>query len=230
MLIEAGGARLLTDPVLRGRVAHLTRRADPVDASALTPIDAVLLSHAHRDHLDLPTLKAIGRELVVVAPRGSSRLLRAADTVHEVDPGDQVEVAGVQVRATPAEHDVRRAWREQGSVGYVVHDRVYFAGDTAAFGGMAQLAGIDLALIPVWGWGTSLGAGHMDPTQAAEAAALIRPRTAVPIHWGTYFPAHAGRQGHRLLRDPPHDFARRVAEASPDIRVVVPAIGGRLAL
>ncbi len=70
----------------------------------------------------------------------------------------------------------------------------------------------------------------MDPAAAAKAAALIRPPTAVPIHWGTYFPVHLGRRGHPLLRDPPHEFARLVGERAPDTRVVIPAIGERVAL
>ena len=73
MLIEIGGVRLLTDPVLRPRVAHLTRRAPAVDPRELAPLDAVLLSHVHRDHLDLPTLREIGEHVPVVAPRAPAR-------------------------------------------------------------------------------------------------------------------------------------------------------------
>jgi L-ascorbate metabolism protein UlaG (beta-lactamase superfamily) len=94
---------------------------------------------------------------------------------------------------------------------------------------MADLGPIATALLPVWGWGTSLGAGHMDPAAAAEAAALIGPASAIPIHWGTYFPIHLGRHGHPLLHDPPHEFARLVGEGAAGIRVVVPTVGERVA-
>ena len=150
--------------------------------------------------------------------------------VHELEPGQELELAGVPIRATPAFHQVRRRFRDVAALGFVAGESVYFAGDTDVFDEMADLGPIDTALLPVWGWGTSLGPGHMDPAAAAEAAALIRPSTAVPIHWGTYFPAHAGRRGHPLLRDPPHDFARLVGERAPDTRVVVPAIGERVAV
>jgi len=228
VLIEAGGLRLLTDPVLRPRVAHLTRRAPAVDPAGLGPLDAVLLSHVHRDHLDVPTLRAVGAHVPVVAPPGAAALVGGNHVVHELAPGQEMELAGVPIRATPAFHQVRRRFRDVAALGFVAGESVYFAGDTDVFDEMTELGPVDAALLPVWGWGTSLGPGHMDPRAAAHAAALIRPRTAVPIHWGTYFPAYMGLRGHPLLRDPPHDFARLVDEESPEIRAVVPAIGERL--
>ena len=71
-LVDIGGVRLLTDPLLRNRVAHL-RRAVKVDAGALRGVDAVLVSHLHYDHLDLPSLEKLGRDMPVVAPRGRER-------------------------------------------------------------------------------------------------------------------------------------------------------------
>jgi L-ascorbate metabolism protein UlaG (beta-lactamase superfamily) len=229
LLIEAGGARLLTDPVLRPRVAHLTRRVAAPDPSELGPLDAVLLSHVHRDHLDVPTLRGIPAAVPVLAPVGAAALMGTGRVVHELEPGEQLELAGTTVLATPAAHEVRRRFRRVQALGFLVGG-IYFAGDTDVFAGMDSLGPVDTALLPVWGWGTTLGPGHMDPAAAAEAAALIDPRTAVPIHWGTYFPAHLGRGGHRLLRDPPHDFAREVGKRSPEIRVVLPAIGERVGL
>jgi L-ascorbate metabolism protein UlaG (beta-lactamase superfamily) len=83
---------------------------------------------------------------------------------------------------------------------------------------MEALAPLDVALLPVWGWGPSLGRGHLNPRTAAETLRLLRPRVAVPIHWGTYFPI--GRGGRRLA-DPPHEFARHAAELAPDVEVRV---------
>ena len=80
--------------------------------------------------------------------------------------------------------------------------RVYFAGDTDIFDGMADLAPVDVALLPIWGWGPTMGPGHMDPARAAQAAALLQARLAIPIHWGTYYPIHLGLQG-------PPGFSRR---------------------
>ena len=91
---------------------------------------------------------------------------------------------------------------------------VYFAGDTGLFAGMSAIGdkGIDVALIPVDGWGPTVGEGHLDPVGAAEAVKLLRPRVAVPIHWGTYAPygrpAHDGRAAADAFAAPGPDVAR----------------------
>ena len=95
---------------------------------------------------------------------------------------------------------------------------------------MAELAPLDVALLPVWGWGPSLGPGHMDPEEAAGACALLRPAVAVPIHWGTYLRVGMVRRDGDPLRDPPHRFAARVAERAPDARVELLEPGGSLSL
>ena len=136
----------------------------------LTEPDAVLISHAHLDHLDLPSLRRIARSARVVLPRGWADLARRAGLrdVVEVEPGDTVTIGDVQVRATFAEHDGRRMpfGRDSQPVGYVVaaEARVYFAGDTDFFEGMRELAGdLDVALLPVAGWGRTPPPGHLNP-------------------------------------------------------------------
>jgi len=100
--------------------------------------------------------------------------------------------------------------------------RLYFAGDTDLFDGMEELAGeLDLALLPVWGWGPSLGAGHLDPERGARAAALLAPRIAIPIHWGTFFPLGLARLRPGHLRAPPREFACQAAELAPQVEVRV---------
>jgi L-ascorbate metabolism protein UlaG (beta-lactamase superfamily) len=119
------------------------------------------------------------------------------------------------------------------AIGFVVagEHRVYFAGDTDLFDEMAELAGtLDAALLPVWGWGPSLGAGHMDPEAAARAAAILRPRVAVPIHWGTFFPAGLTRLRGGALVEPPREFARHAGELAPEVDVRVLAPGQTLGL
>jgi len=222
VLIEVGGARLLTDPVLRPRVAHLIRDT-PVPAE-LGRLDAILLSHGHHDHLDLPSLRGLDPSAPVLAPPDAAGALRRARRpVRALVPGEEVEVAGVTVRAVRADHDGRRypVGTAVNSLGYVAGG-VYFAGDTEPFPEMAELAGtLDAALLPVSGWGPKTGPGHMDPREAAEALALVRPRLAVPIHWGTYH-----RIGHRATGDPPREFAEHAAELAPEVRVVVLEPGG----
>ncbi len=136
------------------------------------------------------------------------------------------------VVATPAEHDpTRRPGGPQAvPIGSLMrHERsVYFAGDTDIFAEMAELGPVDVALLPVAGWGPTLGPGHLDAERAARAAALIRPRTGVPTHWGTLYP-RATRRG-PWFRDPPRDFAAQVAELAPDVQVLVLSPGESLEL
>ena len=94
-----------------------------------------------------------------------------------------------------------------------------------SFEGMADLGRLDVALVPIWGWGPGLGPGHLDPEGAARAVALLRPRLVVPIHWGTYFPIHLGLRGApAFLQSPPDAFLAALArvDSDADVRVLRP--------
>jgi L-ascorbate metabolism protein UlaG (beta-lactamase superfamily) len=227
-LIELGGVRLLTDPLLRGRLGHLRRHGPSPAAEAIERLDAILVSHLHLDHLDLPSLRRLPRTTRLLVPRGAGGFLRRRGFRHaeELAAGDAADVAGLTVAAVRAVHDRRRRpyGAEADTIGFVAGARVYFAGDTDLFDGMEELAGIDVALLPVWGWGPSLGEGHLDPEGAARAAALVRPRLAIPIHWGTFYPRLLARYKPDRLTDPPHEFAAAVARLAPevDVRVLAP--------
>lgn len=227
VVVELDGGRIVTDPVLRRRVIHLRR-----DRAASVPDDAsgVLISHLHYDHLDLPSLKAFARQLPVVVPRGGAGLLRGFADVREIAPGEQIELGGLRIDAVEAEHDGRRhpGGASGSALGYVLRGSrsVYFAGDTDLFAGMAALAPLDVALLPVAGWGKKLGPGHLDPERAAAALALLRPQIAVPIHWGTY---RAGRRAEDAS-GPAEAFARAAAQLAPEVRVEILPVAGRLAL
>src|SRR5436190_4426120 len=225
VLVEMDGVRLLTDPFLRARLGHIRRHAAPPAAGVAERIDAVLISHAHADHLDVPSLRRLGRDAVLVVPRGAARVVRRLSFAQtaELAAGDHIEIGPLTIDAVAASHGGRR-WplgRDADALGYVVTGsrRVYFAGDTDAV--EEELGELDVALLPVWGWGPSLGPGHMGPEAAARAAALLRPRVAVPVHWGTLFPVGRARRHGRLLVDPPRTFAQRVAELAPDVRVEI---------
>ena len=110
-------------------------------------------------------------------------------------------------------------------MGFVVRGSlaVYFAGDTDLFAGMSALRGtVDVALLPVWGWGPSVGEGHLDPERAAQAAAMIGPKLAIPVHWGTFALPWA-RDGDSDR--PAREFAKLVAEVAPGVEVRVLAPG-----
>jgi L-ascorbate metabolism protein UlaG (beta-lactamase superfamily) len=235
VLIELDGVVALTDPLLRKQVLHL-RRSAPLDAEEAAEADVVLLSHLHYDHLDLPSLARLGHSVQLVVPSGASGLLhkRGFRRVVEVDAGEELHIGSVAIRATHAEHrGSRRPFGASAStVGYLVSGslRVYFAGDTDLFDGMSALSpGLDLALLPVAGWGRRVPRGHLDPHRAAEALRLLRPRVAVPIHWGTYRPIGASRSA-ELMRAPAESFARVARELAPEVDVHVLEAGGTLEL
>lgn len=246
VLLDLDGVRLLTDPLLRDRVSYLKRRVPAVDLTEHTGIDAVLISHLHHDHLDLPSLRRLGRETLLVVPRGGGRLLARSGFRHvaEMEADDELRIGALKIRATHAEHGGARTplGARAPALGYVIAGsrRVYFAGDTGIFDGMAEISrGLDIALVPIWGWGPLVPLwrwlpwdvpGHLDPPRAAEALRLLRPLIAVPIHWGTYVPLGLGRVMSASLDDPPRAFRRYAAELAPEVGVRVLGLGETLPL
>ena len=236
VLVDLDGVKLLTDPVLRPFVMHL-RRAWAPDAHALRGLDAVLVSHVHFDHLDLGSLERLGRSLPVVLPRGAGGLLRKRRFEHvvEVGAGEEIRIGALTIVATEAEHEADRGplGTKAPSLGYLVKGSrtVYFAGDTDVFPGMAEIGrGLDLALLPIAGWGAKVGPGHLDPTSAAEALTLLRPRMCVPIHYGTYSPfswSTAKRASATLWAE---EFRRAAGQVAPDVAIEVLGRNGSLRL
>jgi L-ascorbate metabolism protein UlaG (beta-lactamase superfamily) len=235
--IEAGGVRLLTDPVLTARIAHLRRRRGPVPGRAAADCDAVLLSHLHNDHLHLPSLRMLAPPAAVILPRGAAGLVARecgpllGDRCIEVVPGDRVPVGDLTVTAVPAQHDGRRGpWSSvRGrALGFRVDGPLsaWYAGDTDLYDGMpAAIGRVDLALVPVGGWGPNLGPGHLDPVRAVEAVRRVRAHTAIPVHFGTFWPIGLDwlRPDRFLL--PGEWFRSGMAAANPGVHVPVLAPG-----
>lgn len=229
---------VLTDPVLTDRVAHLRRRRGPRPHPVADGVDAVLISHLHADHLHVPSLRRLPRGIPVLVPRGAAEQVRGlTSTGHrlvEVSPGETVAVGGLTVDVVPAAHDGRRLPRgpqRSPALGYVLRGRrsTYFTGDTALVPEMADWAGgVDVAVLPVGGWGPSLGPGHLDPQSAARAAELLAPGLAVPVHFGTLWPVGAGRLRPDLFLPPGADFV--AAAAARGVRAVELAPGESLDL
>ena len=231
-LIELDGVTLLTDPLLRERFGHVRRIAPPV--RDVPHADAILVSHAHRDHLDLPSLMRLPPEIPVLASAAAADVVRGdGRDVTALAPGERARVGPLEIVATQAVHDGRRApvGRQREAVGFLVQGsvRLYFAGDTDVFEGMRALSpGLDVALLPVWGWGPRVGPGHLDPERAARAAGLLRPRVAIPIHWGAYASPRVWWRSDPGL--PAREFERFAAVHAPGVAVSVLAPGQSLAL
>jgi L-ascorbate metabolism protein UlaG (beta-lactamase superfamily) len=237
--MELAGRVVLTDPVLTPGIGPL-RRVGPVpEPDVYADTDLVLVSHLHGDHLHLPSLRRLPRTARVVVPRGAGSWLRrrGVRNVEELAPGEELEHEGLRVHGVHAEHSGHRFGPrsthgpQARAMGHLVEAegrRIYVAGDTDLYRSMADLGAPDVALLPVWGWGPALGPGHLDPVRAAEAVELIRPRVAVPVHWGSLaiaglprLPGPAGDRMRRLLVEPPREFAARVAAGGSGTRVLV---------
>ncbi len=197
--VTIGGVRVLTDPVLTARVAHLYRPVAPTPPRLAAEAEIVIVSHLHVDHLHLPSLRRLPRRARVIVPRGTVGLLRRqapdlAARVEEVVPGDAVRIGEVEISVSAANHDGRRlpGSRHHGpALGFVLRaggESVWFAGDTGLFDEMSSLGPVDVALVPVGGWGPTLGRYHLHPEQAAEAVRRVGAEDAVPVHYGTLWP------------------------------------------
>src|SRR4051794_29395624 len=231
VLLELDGVRLLTDPLLRDRVAHLVRHAEPVGLDGVRNVDAVLVSHLHHDHFHPASLRLLERGAQLIVPHGArARAERLGfERTTELAAGEDVTLGALRIEATPAEHRSGRLLAHgPRPVGFRIAgtSSAYFAGDTDLFADMEQIRGdgLDLALLPVWGWGPRLPAGHLDPGTAARAAALLEPRVAVPIHWGTFAMLGMRRAKPHFLIDPPFQFESAVEEtgAPVEVRVLQP--------
>jgi L-ascorbate metabolism protein UlaG (beta-lactamase superfamily) len=227
--VEDSGVRVLTDPLFVRRLAHLRRRRGDVPPPEAAVADAVVVSHLHSDHLHLPSLARLAPGTRLIVPEGAVRavpgLTRLGLPLTEVGPGDEVDVGGVVVRAVSALHDGRRlplGRRRAQALGFVISGEAsaYFAGDTGLFPSMAEEVGaVDLAMLPVGGWGPYLGHGHLDAGRAAEALAALGPRSAVPVHYGTYWPIGLDGVRPHEFHSPGDEFVRKAARLAPGVTV-----------
>jgi L-ascorbate metabolism protein UlaG (beta-lactamase superfamily) len=228
----------MTDPILRNRITFLHRTRPAAAEALLQNIDIVLISHLHYDHLDIPSLRMLGDYIVHIVPRGARPVLRknGFHDVQEIQIGEMIQFGALSVRAIYADHVQSRypLGPSADCIGYVISGsaKVYYPGDTREFPKMAALAEekLDLALMPVWGWGPDRGRMHMGPKEAAEALDMLRPRLAIPIHWGTYIPLWLRWTKPAFHYLPPLEFAAHAKQITHQVEVHILQPGESLSL
>ena len=240
-LVQLGGRSALIDPVLSHAIAgFIARNAAPGLAwAALPKIDLVLVTHNHRDHMDLPTLKRLGAEPVYAVPRGLGRAFERAGLRRVVEMAwwQQEEIEGFKVTFVPAQHWSRRSLLDTNATwwgGFVLERaglRVYHSGDTAWFDGFAQIGArcgaIDAAMLPIGAYAPRwfMQPQHMDPADAVRAFSALGAGRFVAMHWGTF------KLTDEDLREPPRLLRETWARGNlPDGPLAIPAIGETLLL
>ncbi len=234
-LVQLGGLSLLIDPVLSDRLFLIKRLAPPgVAPGAMPKIDAVLVTHNHRDHMDAPSLLAQPRDAAIVVPKGLGGWFarRGFSRVHELGWWDHVDLRDARITFVPSQH-----WSQRGPLdrneslwgGYVIEDgthRVYHSGDTAYFEGFGdigrRLGKLHAAMLPIGAYEPRwfMRPQHMNPEDAVQAFLDLRADTFVAMHWGTF------RLTDEPVGEPPlftrAEFRRHTLEAE---RLRIPAVG-----
>jgi L-ascorbate metabolism protein UlaG (beta-lactamase superfamily) len=201
-----------------------------VDLPAIGDVDLVLLSHMHHDHFDPRSLRLFGGRPELIVPRGAAAgaVRRGFGPVSELSVGERLERGPITITATPAKHARGRVFNwGSDAIGFKLAGTqcLYFAGDTDRFPEMRAHRGtLDVALLPVGGWGPRLGPGHLDPKRAAESLQLLEPRIAVPIHWGTLHRIGMSKARRAKMGKAAIEFSREAARLAPavEIRVLQP--------
>ena len=208
LLIEVGQMRILTDPNFDATLAKLLPRVSSpgIALEALPKLDAILLTHAHADHLSFDSLDALPANIPLFAPPAIAKWLRKQGYRHAVPiaPGEEADLAGVKIRAASATHKGNRygvdRWRSAANMYLIDTKRVscFFAGDTALASDTTALVenhltaigrNLDLALLPIghapW-WKPGFRKGHLTSGDALTLFERLNAKYFIPYHWGTF--------------------------------------------
>jgi L-ascorbate metabolism protein UlaG (beta-lactamase superfamily) len=227
VLLQWKGLNILTDPNFASRVIVPKRLVEPgIPIHKLPPLDLVVVSHAHLDHLVKPSLRQLPKDVPVVVPTGLAELITPLGfrRVYELNWWQDLEGDGFKVIHVPANHWGRRTPhdRDRGYGGFVIErhgHHVYFAGDTAYFKGFLEIGRafpIELALIPIGAYRpSSFRLVHCNPEDALQAFEDMQGHYMVPIHWGTF------RLSDEPIHEPPVWLARLCTDNGFDGRVQI---------
>jgi L-ascorbate metabolism protein UlaG (beta-lactamase superfamily) len=233
--VQVGGQNVLIDPNFARWLFVLKRLRKPgVRVSDLPPIDLVLVTHAHFDHLHRPSLRAVAQETRRLIGRGPTIVVphHVFDLVSDLGFGDVVEVdwwssyrhGGLTVTHVPSRHWGARILKDshRGYGGYVLRDSkhsLYHAGDTAYFSGFREIGqrlSPDVALLPIGAYNPpNFRNVHADPADATRAFLDLNARWMVPMHYGTF------RLSHEPIDEPLQLLEKEAEEAGITDRVVV---------
>jgi L-ascorbate metabolism protein UlaG (beta-lactamase superfamily) len=207
VLLEIDGARILTDPVFGERASPLAfagpRRFHPAPVSldALPPLDAIVLSHDHYDHLCAPTLRQLSRtDVPIVTSLGVGARLEALgfapERITELDWWEHTPVGPLRVSATPAQHFSGRGLGDRNQTlwsSWVIEGerhRVFFSGDTGLEPKLAEIGArfgrFDLVMLEIGAFHPAWGGIHLGPEQARAALDRLGGGALFPVHWGTF--------------------------------------------
>jgi L-ascorbate metabolism protein UlaG (beta-lactamase superfamily) len=241
VVLDIDGTRLVADPLLRRHNGVLRRRGGRPDDEAWSGADAVLLSHLHHDHAEVSSLKLLEGVPVLTAIENAVWVARKGLLARGLAEGEWVPVAtqGVTVRLVAAVHHSRpMPHRPNAANGHLVRGPsgvVWMAGDTDLYDGMAGLGGlagapIDVAVVPIGGWGPRLSPGHMGPEEAAEACRRSGARLALPVHWKTLHVPSGEMFPRGWMDSAGPRFADALARVAPSCELVAMDVGERRTL
>lgn len=236
VVLDVDDVRLITDPLLHRHAGVLRRRGPAPEPSAWQGADGVLLSHLHHDHAELRSLRLLGAAPVLTAPDNARWLDgKGIGGATGLDSGAWYGFGAVEVRLTSAVHEHRpMPHRPNAANGHLVRSpagTIWLAGDTELHPGIADLPAhsgtpVDVAVVPVSGWGPRLSGGHLDPVDAARACATVGARYAVPVHWGTLHAPAARHLPPGWMDRPAAQFASALEHYAPACEPVVLPLGG----